>query len=148
MICESTDFIFPLQADIYYPIVEQDAFGDVKKQWVIDKTIACYFGAAGSAGKEEVVPNANISIQKTLVGRTRSNILISNRDNPNAIVNVIITNIKDANCNEIYVETSGPRKGRSTIFEIASHDPVIGPFGNVEFYNVTIRRSENQGVDV
>jgi hypothetical protein len=55
MICESTDFIFPMQADIFYPIVEQGAYGNVKKQWIQDRTIACNFNAAGSATKEDVV---------------------------------------------------------------------------------------------
>ena len=48
MICESPDFIFPMLADIYYPIVDQGAYGNVKKSWVLDRTIACSFAPAGS----------------------------------------------------------------------------------------------------
>lgn len=147
-VCEHTDFIFPMQADLYYPIVEQDAFGEVKKQWVLDRTIACNFSAAGNAGKEEVTPNANISIQKVLIGRSRTDIKTSSVNEPYDINNVIITNLKDMNCNPIYIESSGVRKNKSTIFEVATHEPVLGPFGNVEFYSLVIRRSENQGVDV
>jgi hypothetical protein len=148
MICEGTDFIFPMQADIYYPIVEQGTYGNVKKNWIIDRTIACYLSPAGAGLKEEVVPNVNITQDKVLLGRSKTDLRISSLDASNSITNVIITNIKDKNCNPIYIETSGPRSGKSTIFEIASQDPITGPFGNVEYYKLVLRRSENQAVDV
>lgn len=148
MICEQPDFIFPMQADIYYPIVEQGTYGNVKKTWVLDKTIAANFNAAGSAGKEEITPNVNITQKTSLIGRARTDIRISSLDAPHAITNIILTNIRDKNCNEIYVETSGPRSGKSTIFEIATQEPYVGPFGGIEYYNLVIRRSENQAVDV
>ena len=148
MICEETDFAFPMQADVYHPIVEQGAYGEVKKTWILDITIACSFAAAGTAFKEEVTPNINITQDKILLGRCKSDIRISSMEARNSITNVIITNIRDKNCNEIYKETSGPRSGKSTIFEIATHDPFAGPFGNVEYYKLIIRRSENQAVDV
>ena len=143
-----TDFMFPMQADIYYPIVEQGSLGNVKKTWILDKSVAVSLTPAGSAFKEEVVPNVNITKENLLIGRVKNDVRISSREANNAITNVIITNIKDKNCNPIYVETSGPRVGKSTIFEIAAQDPFTGPFGNVEYYRIVLRRSENQAVDV
>lgn len=148
MICEQPDFIFPMQADIYYPIVEQGTYGNVKKTWVLDKTIAANFNAAGTAGNEEVKPNVNITQKTTLIGRAKTDLRISSLDAPHSITNIIITNIRDKNCNYIYTETSGPRAGKSTIFEIATQEPYVGPFGGVEYYNLVVRRSENQAVDV
>lgn len=148
MICENPDFIFPMQADIYHPIVEQGSYGNVKKTWVLDRTIACQFAPAGTAWKEEVVPNVNITQDKLLIGRVKTDIRMSSIEARNSITNVIITNIRDKNCNEIYLETSGPRAGKSTIFEVATQDPYLGPFGNIEYYKVVIRRSENQASDV
>lgn len=148
MICEEPDFAFPMLADIYHPLVEQGAYGNVKKTWVLDRTIACSFNPAGTAMKEEITPNVNITQQKLLLGRVKTDIRFSSKDDPNSINNVIITNIKDKNCNEIYIETSGPRAGKSTIFEIATLEPFTGPFGNVEYYKLVIRRSENQGSDI
>lgn len=146
--CETTDFIYPLLADVYYPIVEQGAYGNVSKQWILDKTIACSFSSGGSSNKEEVKPNVNITKEVILVGRTRKDVRFSKQENRNAITNVILTNIRDASGNPVYIETSGPRAGKSTIFEIASQDPTVGPFGSVEYYKLVIRRSENQAVDV
>lgn len=149
MACGSgTSFIYPLLADVYYPVVEQGAYGNVKKQWILDKTIACNFSAAGSAGKEEVKPNANITKDVILLGRTKNDIRVSKLEEGMSITNVIITNIRDANCNPIYTETSGVRKGRSTIFEVASQEPTVGAFGSIEYHKLVIRRSENQAADV
>lgn len=148
MICEEPDFIFPMQADIYYPIVEQGTYGNVKKTWILDKTIACNFNIVGLAGREEVKPNVNITQENILLGRTKNDIRISDLDVSNAITNVIISNIRDKNERHIYVETSGARAGKSTIYEIASQDPIVGPFGDVEYFKLVIRRSENQAVDL
>jgi hypothetical protein len=114
----------------------------------MDKTIAANFNAIGSAGKEEITPNVNITQKSQLIGRAKSDLRISSLDAPHSMTNIILTNIRDKNCNHIYVETSGPRTGKSTIFEIATQEPFVGPFGSVEYYNLVIRRSENQAVDV
>lgn len=146
--CETTDFTFPLLVDVYYPIVDQGAYGNVKKTWVLDKSISCNFNATGSAGNEEVKPNANITRETILIGRVRTDIRVSSLEDKNAITNVILTNIRTADGVEVYKETAGPRSGRSTIFEVASNEPFVGPFGRIEYYGLVIRRSENQGVDV
>lgn len=148
IVCEKTDVFYPLLADIYYPLVEQGAYGNVSKQWMLDATIACSFTSPSSKTKQDVVPNPNITINNFLIGRTRSDIRISSREAANSITNVIITNIRDTSGNTIYLETAGARAGKSTIFEIATNEPIVGAFGKVEYYKVIIRRSENQGVDV
>lgn len=145
---DKTDFAFPMEADIFYPIVEQGALGNVKKTWILDKTVAISVNPAGSAFKEEVIPNVNITKETILIGRIKSDIRVSSRESNNAITNIIVTNIKDKNCNAIYVETSGIRNGKSTIFEIATQEPFVGPFGNIEYYKIILRRSENQAADV
>lgn len=144
------DFMFPLEADIFYPVTEQAAYGAVKKQWVLDRPVGCNLTTAGTAlgHKNDVKPNVNITQTLTLVGRVRGDIRISDRDAEAGLTDIIISNIRDKNCNPVYVETSGIRKGKSTIFEIASYEPFVGPFGNVEYYKLVVRRSENQAVDL
>lgn len=147
-ICETPDFMFPMQASLYHPIVEQGDFGAIKKQWVLDRTFACSFSSGGSAFKEEVKPNVNITQNTILVGRTKSDIRISSRDNKNSLTNILVTDIKDQEGNLVYLETSGPRSGKGTLFEIATYEPFVGPFGVVDSYKLIIRRSENQTGDV
>jgi hypothetical protein len=146
--CENTSIIFPMLADIYYPIVDQGAYGNVKKNWIHDKTIACNFSSAGSAFKEDIKPNVNITQDTIMLGRAKTDIRFSANEDQNSTTNVIVTNIKDKTLNEIYVETAGPRAGKSTIFEVATVEPFMGPFGSVEYYRVVLRRSENQAADL
>lgn len=148
MICEKTTAIFPMQATIFHAIVEQQGYGQLKKTWVADRTIACSFTDAGSAFKEEVVPNVNITQEKILVGRVKTDPRISVQDSGTSITNVVVSEIKDRFGNAVYTETAGPRSNKSTIFEVAAVDPFVGPFGKVEYYKVVLRRSENQAVDL
>jgi hypothetical protein len=146
--CNTNDFMFPMQADVFYPIVEQGAYGNVSKTWSIDRSIICSFTPAGTANKEEVRPNIDLTLDSILIGRVKKDLRVSSKEEGLSITNVVISNIRDQNCNEIYTETAGPRSGKSTIFEIATQQPFVGPFGSIEYYNVILRRSENQAVDV
>jgi len=144
MLCEISDFTFPLLADVYYPIVTQGDLGEVKKQWLIDKTIACSLSYAGLKAKEEITPNPIITHSSVLYGRTKNDIRISERQEATSITNIVLTNIRDSSGTPIYTETAGVRAGKSTIFEIATSEPFVGPFGGIEYYKLVVRRSENQ----
>lgn len=149
IVCETTDIMYPLLADIYYPLIEQGAYGNIDRQWVLDATIACFFAPAGRKNQQDVQPQTvNITIDHSLTGRTRKDIRFTSREAANSITNVIITNIRDKHGNPIYVETAGPRAGKSTIFEIATNEPIVGAFGSTEYFRVVIRRSDNQAVTV
>lgn len=147
-VCEDPDFMFPMQASLYYPIVEQGNYGAIKKQWILDRVIACNFSSGGAAFKEEIKPNVNITTNSILVGRTKSDIRLSSREDSQAMTNILITDISDQTGNQIYTETSGPRLGKSTLFEIATFEPVTGAFGSIDHYRILIRRSENQTGDL
>lgn len=148
MICETTDVFYPLLADVYYPEVEQSAYGNVTKNWMLDATLACSFAPAGSKSKRDLQVSPSITIDNSLIGRTRKDIRLSLTNSKNSITNVLLTNIRDKNSNVIYLETAGPRAGLPTLFEIASNEPIVGPFGSVEYFRVVIRRSENQAVGI
>jgi hypothetical protein len=144
MICETPDFMFPMKADIFYPTISQNAYGSVEKDWIQDRTIASNFVSASADNVQEVKPNRVITESSLLLGRSKTDVRLSTRESKNAITNIIVTNIRDKNDNEIYIETSGPRTGKSTIFEVATVEPFVGPFGSTEYYKLVIRRSENQ----
>ena len=148
MICETTDFAYPLLADVYYPIVDVGAYGNVKKQWVLDRTIACYFSSGGLKNKKDVNAEANINIDNLISGRVKNDLTQSNDESLYSITNIIVTNIRDINGNSIYTESAGTRSGKSTLFEIATLNPIQGPFGSTDHYKVLLRRSENQAVDL
>lgn len=146
---ETPDFIYPLLADIYFPLIEQGAYGNIKKQWVLDRTIACAFNPAGRKFKQDMQIDATMAnLDNSMVGRIKTDILTLSRENQVSMTNILITNIRDINGNEIFTESAGIRAGKSTLFEIATYNPIVGPFGTTEYYKVVVRRSENQGADI
>ncbi len=141
--------MFPMLADVYYPIVDQGAYGNVKKQWILDRQFACNFVIQGTAStNEEIKPNVNITKENMLIGRTKTDIRISSNKEMQSSTNIVITNIKTTQDEPIYIETSGPRSGHSTIYEIASIEPIVGFLNTIEYYRVILRRSENQATDI
>ncbi len=145
-ICESTDFIFPLKADIYYPIISQNQYGQPNKSWVFDRTIAINAVPTGGPGTEELKASEFLQYEIKLSARSRTDIRISSNESNNAITNILVTNIRSADDLLIYKETAGPRAGRGTIYEVATVDPFVGPFGSIEYYKLVLRRTENQTV--
>lgn len=144
--CEGTDFKFPMLADIYHPVIEAGTYGSVTKQWLLDRTIAGNFIRAGSQQKEELVVNIDLTQDSLLIARVRSDVRFSDANEPNALTNILITNIRDKDGNPYYVETAGKRINQPTVFEIATVQPFVNPFREIEHYTLILRRSENQGI--
>jgi len=144
--CETTSFLFPMQADVYYANIEESPYGGESKVWVLDRTIAGNFVAAGAETKEELVVNIDLTQESLMLGRVKSDIRLSQRQVSNALTNVLVTNIKDVNGNVIYSESAGPRDDQATIYEVATQQPVMGAFGKIDHYRLVLRRTENQGV--
>jgi hypothetical protein len=146
MICETPDFTFPLYADIYYPIITQGAYNEVKKEWVFDRTIVCNATPVGGAGQEDIKPAEFLQYENKLVARSKTDLRSTSNEAKQAITNILITNIRNMGGELIYKESAGSRKGRGTLYEVATLEPFLGPFNNVEYYKMLWRRSENQSV--
>ena len=144
--CETTDFIYPMKADIYYPIITQNQYGQPNKEWVFDRTVVCNATTVGGAGTDELKPEVFLQYDVKLVARSKSDIRISGDGTNNAVSNILVTNIRNASDTLIYKETAGPRMGRGTIYEVGTIEPFINPFGNIEYYRMLWRRTENQAV--
>jgi hypothetical protein len=144
--CETTDFIYPMKADIYYPIITQNQYGQPNKEWVFDRTVVCNATTVGGAGTDELKPEVFLQYDGKLVARSKSDIRISGDGTNNAVSNILVTNIRNASDTLIYKETAGPRMGRGTIYEVGTIEPFINPFGNIEYYRMLWRRTENQAV--
>jgi len=144
--CEVTDFMYPMKADIYYPIINQTQYGQATKTWVFDRTIICNATSVGGAGTEDIKPETFLQYENKLISRTQNDPRLSSNNVNNATTNILVTNIRSANDSLIYKETAGPRSGRGTIYEIATVEPFTGPFGSIEYYKMLWRRTENQTV--
>jgi hypothetical protein len=146
MLCENTDVMFPMKADIYFPLITQGEYGQPKKEWVFDRTIICNATPVGGAGDESIKPDSFLQYKDKLVARVKNDPRVSSQQNRNAITNILITNIRTASDYPLYIETAGVRSGRGTIYELGTVDPFVGPFGDIEYYKVLLRRAENQTV--
>jgi hypothetical protein len=145
---EQGDFFFPMLADIYYPMIKQGSYGEIKKEWVFDRTVACHAAGVGGAGKEEIRPEVFIQYENKLIARSKTDLRVSSRNAKQAATNILIANIRSANGELLYKETAGPRAGKGTVYEVATVEPFVGPFNNIEYYKMVWRRTENQEVDV
>lgn len=146
--CEDTsDFMYPMLADIYYPIINQGSYGEIKKEWMFDRTIACNANTFGGAGKEEITPEVFTQHENKLIARSKSDLRISSRNSKESSTNILITNIRSSHGELLYKETSGPRSGKGSVYEIATLEPFVGPFLNIEYYKMVWRKTENQAVD-
>ena len=144
--CEATDFIYPMKADIYYPIITQNNYGQANKEWVFDRTIICNASTIGGAGDVELKPEVFLQYDGKLIARSKSDIRTSSNNTENAITNILITNIRTSTDLVVYKETAGPRSGRGTIYEVGTLEPFVGPFGDIEYFKMLWRRTENQTV--
>lgn len=145
--CPETDFMFPFLVDIYYPIITQGVYNEIKKEWVYDRTVSCYAAPLGGlSGQEEIKVDSEIYLQydQKLTARTSQDIRISSNSEANATTNILLTNIRNSSGEILFKETAGPRSGRATVYEVGTLEPLIGPFGNIEYYNMLWRRTENQ----
>lgn len=147
MECETPDFLYPLYADIYYPIITQGEYNEIKKSWAFDRTIVCNATSIGGAGTEDIKPAEFLQYENKLIARTKSDLRFSSNKANQAITNILITNIRTSDGQIVYLETSGVRSGKGTIYEIATIEPFIGPFNNIEYYKMLWRKAENQAVE-
>ena len=144
--CPETDFMYPMMADIYYPVISQTDYGQATKKWVLDRTIILNATPVGGAGQEDIKPEIFLQYENKLVSRVKEDPRISTSNGSNAITNILIANIRNAQEVLIYKETAGVRAGRGTIYELGTVEPFTGPFGSVEYYKMLLRRAENQTV--
>jgi hypothetical protein len=138
--------MYPMMADIYYPVITQTDYGQATKKWVLDRTIILNATPVGGAGQEDIKPEIFLQYDNKLVGRVKEDPRISISNGSNAITNILVVNIRNAQEVLIYKETAGVRAGRGTIYELGTVEPFTGPFGSVEYYKMLLRRAENQTV--
>ena len=147
MICEPNDYVHPMCADLYYAIGTQGDFGEIKKQWVLDRTIACNAVPFVRKGIEELDPKMISQLNNKLNCRSLTDIRISSKELGNALTNILVTNVRDRHNNIIYKETAGVRSGKGTMFEVSGLEPIVGPFGPVDYYKMLWKRTDSQAVD-
>jgi hypothetical protein len=143
---DTTDFVYPMLADVYYPIITQGPFGEIKKEWLFDRTISCNATPVGGAGSEQIKPDMFLQYEDKLIVRSKADLRITSRSSQEAVTNILITNIRLSHGQLVYKETAGPRASKGTIYEVGTLEPFTGPFNSIEYYKMLWRRTESQAV--
>lgn len=148
MTCNSTpDFIYPFYLDIYYPVITQGKYNEITKSWTLDQTVIGAVAPITRTDKEAIDPEMFLKQEELLIGRAKVDIRLSSTQIKQAMNNILITNIRTASNEIVYLETSGPRSGLGTVYEVADVKAFVGPFGSIEYYSFVLRRAENQAVE-
>jgi hypothetical protein len=145
--CETTDFMYPMLADVYYSVISQSEYGKATKDWIFDRTITCNAQSITKRVQEEISPNVFLQADGKLIARTKLDIRTSSNNENYSTTNILITNVRLPGDNIVYIETAGVRKGKATVFEVATLEPFVGGLQSIEYYFMMWRRSENQTVN-
>lgn len=137
------DILYPMTADIYYAETKQNAFGTMEKTWVYNRTIDC---SAISALADKTLTGelrtkgAFFNYNSDMAFRTNENIQKNKGGRYYPITEILITNIKDQNGNQVWTEGETEK----TQYEVQSFVPSYNPFHTVDFYRGYLTRSQKQ----
>ena len=91
--CTTTDFLYPMKADLYYPVINQTQYGQASRTWFYDRTIICNATSIGGAGTEQIKPEAFLQHENKLVARVKADPRKSSNETENAINNILILSL-------------------------------------------------------
>lgn len=126
---------------VYYSTQTQNLmYGTIERSWTLDRVERGTFRQANTQmyGVSEI--NA---WNDTLVGQAEEDLRIDSLGNLHAPSEVLVTFLSPH-----YIDTSGPRRGLATTYELRASSPVEGPFGEVLHFDVQLVRSSNQDIEL
>lgn len=145
-----SNIFFPMQADIYYAINQQDDYGKIKKKWIMDRTEYCTFYSLSDKSNLDNFaydPSQFYKLEIMLFGRSKTDLRRGSDGLYRPVSQILITNIRGGACNDdesFYIETNGVYEGKPTIFEIKTIQPFVGPFNTAEYYKIQLERQDIQ----
>jgi hypothetical protein len=136
------DLYYPMTADVYYSVQDENDFGELKRTWVKDRTIKC------SAIKER--PDSKIRPTLTVEStvhydfrinmRCKSNVQMSSDETAFPITEILISNFRDSLGNQVWFE----QREKPTNFEVSTIEPMFDDLHNVAGYRTLLIRSQRQ----
>jgi hypothetical protein len=128
--------LYTTEFSVYYSRQSQDEYGKVNRTWVLDRTERGY---VKTLTNHYGVDQQNV-MRGEIRGKTEEDLRIDSDGNLYPVTEILVT-ITDP---PIYIETAGPRKGLTTMYEVRTSTPVVGPFGEVLHFEITLARSIDQ----
>lgn len=136
---------YPLLADVYYATQSQNDFGEIDKEWEYNQNIRVDFSMSTNYKDQQIQADQMMWMQDMISGRTPTDVRVADTGELYSMTDIIITNVRNDAGEIIYLETSGPREGTSTLFEVAGVLPHNGPWGSNDYFKIVLKRSMMQG---
>ena len=144
---------FPMHVDIYYAYEEQDSYGKMTKQWMLDRTEHCsIFSISDKSNDENFTFDTNrrgkefYKFETMLYGRTQTDLRKSSSGEYYPMSHILVKNIRGLETDDsFFIETISGYEGEPTIYELKANQPYVGPFNSIEYYKIQLERSDIQG---
>lgn len=140
---ELLDSLLPYKLDLYIQSDKQDPeTGSINKEWNYYKTIDCsakgvVSNSTSTRSNDRQQISNRYSLEQFIQLRTSEKINVRHK----------ITNIRNKDDVYIWTELDYPTE-TPTVFEVVGMTPISDPFGVSMGYNITAKRSENQGLGI
>lgn len=135
--------VLSMQMDIYVQGDNQDPnTGALKKYWQYEKTIPCH--AKGIISNSATVRSGDNQIMSN---KYKNDQVIQVRTLDRITMREKISNIRNEDGVVIWTELNFPTE-TPTVFEVIGVTPITDPFGKVIAWNSSLRRSENQQIEL
>ena len=135
--------LLPFQLDLYVQSDAQDPdSGALIKQWNYYKTLPC-----SAKGVVSNSTSTRTNDRQNFDNKYRNEQFVQIRTIEKLNVRHKITNIRNKDGEYIWTEMNYPTE-TPTVFEVVGITPINDPFGMGMGYNITAKRSENQGIGI
>lgn len=142
------DIFFPMKCDIYYATETQDEYGTIVKKWSQGNGLDCalYIEEKKKADDFTFENQRFFKLDGFLVGRTKQDPRMSDVNSYFPMSHILITNIRGNGCNEelLFYESTETYEKKPTIYELRSCQSYVGPFSTIEYFKLTLERSDMQ----
>lgn len=126
---------------VYYSTQTQDlVYGTIVRSWTLDRVER---GSVKQARTRMYDVAQQNSWDDVWVGQTEEDLRIDSDGVLHAPSEVLVTFLVPQ-----LIETSGPRKGLASTYELRASTPVEGPFGEVLHFDVQLVRSSDQNIEL
>ena len=150
-ILDSTNMLFRMLCDVYYATEEQDKFGAMVKTWTKDREVSCELYMI-----DKISDRNNFTfddpefyrINNLLRGRAVEDIRKDALGIYHPLSHIVVTNVRTGKPVEdnVFVMTNGDYIGKPIVYAVSTCNPYGGAFGTTEFYKVSLKRADDQGV--
>jgi len=112
------------------------------------QTLRAGFSMSSNYKDQQIQADQMFWVQDIISGRTGSDPRVNPHGTMYPMTDLLITDIVDEKDSIIYLETAGPRSGLSSVFELAGVLPHVGPFGQVDYFKIVVKRSDDQSMEL